>query len=101
MLGCAEKAVKSKSRNDIRLARKDRLQRPSTKSESPDTAIDVAHAPYAIYYATLILWCGVAAIDGQSSLIKSSHLARGRDLLSRQKLRIATLLEHVLRDVDK
>jgi hypothetical protein len=77
---------------------------PASEASSQG-GLDIAHVPYAIYYATLILWCGrrVAfdAAEGTTTTATAmSCLERGRNLLSRQRLRIATLLEHVLRKVD-
>lgn len=65
----------------------------------PTGPIDIAHVPYAIYYATLVLWCGTAVHETRNDLGKLSYLTRGRNILGRQKLRIATLLDRVLSQV--
>lgn len=80
------------------LNRRDERQGPALTSELKFSKrdIEMVHVPYAIYYATLVLWCGTLLADGRKSLSASSYLARGRNLLSMKKLRVAVLLEHVL-----
>jgi hypothetical protein len=56
------------------------------------------HVPYAIYYASLVLWCGAAVLDG-SRMAGSSHIVRGGQILAMHKLRIAQRLEMVLKTV--
>lgn len=100
ILECADQAVKVDQKEDRISARcvDSRRQRARISAENCTGRVDIAHIPYAIFYATLILWCGAA--DGQDASIRSTHLVRGRNLLSRQRLRIAALLERVLRKVE-
>ncbi|KEF52372.1 uncharacterized protein A1O9_11613 [Exophiala aquamarina CBS 119918] len=62
---------------------------------------EAPHVPYAIYYATLILWCGSAIEEGRvsSSTTAQAQLARGERLLSLHKVHIAKLLARVLNEV--
>lgn len=72
----------------------------TSKLPSPEALAqtNIAHVPYAVYYATLVLWCGAAANNGKDAPTTLSCLTRGRNLLSLQTLRIAAVMEHVLRD---
>lgn len=93
-LECVETEITLGSREDSNCIRHKGFER------APMTgAIDVAHVPYAIYYATLVLWCGTAVHETRNDLSQLSYLTRGRNILGRQKLRIATLLDRVLSQV--
>jgi hypothetical protein len=99
-LDCVGAASNVNQKGDAKVGRYNiaGLDRTQASPATPAVTIDVTHVPYAIYYATLILWCGAA--DDKHALTGLSHLARGKDLLSRQKLRIAWLLERVLSKVE-
>ena len=101
ILECVEAANNVGLKEEMNSARHNGTQRASLSSEANKGEIDIAHVPYAIYYATLILWCGAAAVDGQSASTGLPYLARGTTLLSQQKLRIAKLLERVLREGER
>ena len=97
-LECVSQANSVYQKDNMISARRLGRQPAKLSGEAPGSAIDVAHVPYSIYYATLILWCGEG--DVKHAFARSSYLARGKNLLSRQKLRIATLLEHALSRVE-
>lgn len=86
-------------------ARKQDSRRPSSmSSSSPEPArlpFETPHVPYAIYFATLILWCGAMAGDNTYSSTASAraHLARGEQILSQHRVLIAQLLASVLKEV--
>lgn len=73
----------------------------STSTEPPRLPFETPHVPYAIYFATLILWCGAMVKDNNCSSDASAraHLARGERLLSLHKVHIARLLACVLQEV--
>lgn len=85
--------------------RQDSRMPPSmSSSSSTETArlpFEAPHVPYAIYFATLILWCGEIVGDNTSSSVVASkaHLARGEQLLSQHRVHIAQLLARVLKEV--
>ncbi len=63
---------------------------------SPGIGINMVHVPYAVYYATLVLWCRAAVLDARNARSKQAHLTRGMYVLSGLDLRIASLLERAL-----
>ena len=73
----------------------------STSTEPTRLPFETPHIPYAIYFATLILWCGASIGDKTSSSDSSAraHLARGERILSLHKVHIARLLACVLEEV--
>jgi hypothetical protein len=73
----------------------------STSTELARLPFETPHVPYAIYFATLILWCGSLVRDNSCSSDASAraHLARGERILSLHKVHIARLLACVLQEV--
>lgn len=101
ILQCAEKATGDDESEIMVSGQRSRKSFSTKASEASKVTIDVAHVPYAIYYATLVLWCAASAGDEIGQFKRVSSIARGRSLLSRLRLRIAGLLEHVLRQVER
>ena len=101
LLECAEKAISDGSKEDMGLAWPIIVQRLSKSAEPSRSIIDVVHFPYCVYYATQVLWCGAEMLEGGSSLTRQSYLTRGREILSRQNMRIASLLDRVFRSIKK
>ena len=97
-LECVDQASSAYQKDNMISARRFSRKLAQVSGDTSESAIDIAHVPFSIYYATLILWCGEG--DVEHGLARTSHLTRGRNLLSRQKLRIATLLEHALGRVE-
>lgn len=62
---------------------------------------EAPHVPYAIYYATLVLWCGAVFEENtvSSSTSTQGPIARGERILSLHKVHIAQLLARVLNEV--
>jgi hypothetical protein len=75
--------------------------RLSSNTEPRRLPYEAPHVPYAVYYATLILWCGHATHDPKvtSSISAQAQIARGERVLSLHKLHIAQLLARVLNEV--
>lgn len=76
--------------------------RPSPKSTDPHhISFESPHMPYAIYFATLIVWCGAMGDEhnNSASLATQAAITRGQRLLSLHKIHIAQLLARVLHDV--
>lgn len=66
------------------------------RAESPGMGMNMVHVPYAVYFATLVLWCRAAVIDARNAYSRQAHLTRGMYVLSGLELRIAWLLECAL-----
>ena len=63
---------------------------------------EAPHVPYAIYYATLVLWCGQFTAGqhlDSTRLSAKAVIARGERALSSHRVHIAQLLAQVLRGV--
>ena len=62
---------------------------------------EAPHIPYAVYFATLVLWCGAVTEETTVSNLLSAQasIARGERVLSLHKVHIAQLLARVLNDV--
>lgn len=69
---------------------------------------EAPHVPYAIYYATLVLWCSdtAAAVNdgsgnrgGAPTSQAHAHIVRGERALSMHKVHIAQLLARVLNEI--
>lgn len=73
----------------------------STDLESPGSPYEAPHVPYAIYHATLVMWCGTATgkMTTSSSLTAQALIAWGQRILSLHKLHIAQLLARVLNEM--
>lgn len=78
------------------------LSRPSFSSTEPRRLpYESPHIPYAVYYATLVLWCGMVTEQGHGSASPSveAPIARGERILSLHKVHIAQLLARVLNGI--
>lgn len=73
----------------------------SSATEAQQLPFESPHTPYAIYFATLIIWCGVMTDqdDFSTSLATQAAITRGERLLSLHRIHIAQLLARVLNDV--
>ena len=74
--------------------------RSSSGAEPRRLPFEAPHVPYAIYFATLIIWCG--AMLGETSTSSSSAQAsiiRGERIMSFHKVHVARLLGRVLSEV--
>lgn len=63
---------------------------------------ETPHVPYAIYYATLVLWCGAftaAKSEGSAHSNAKAIIMRGERAVSLHKVHIAQLLAQVLREI--
>lgn len=62
---------------------------------------EAPHVPYAIYYATLVLWCGAVTDTSTISSSAAAHamIATGERILSLHKVHIAQLLARVLNEI--
>ena len=67
-----------------------------TSSTSDRTLEEAPHVPYAIYFATLILWCGALYVNSSSSRSVLLHLQMGAAVLSGLRSRVAKLLAQAL-----
>lgn len=94
VLECVESSVDVDAQITVpgRNGQSQQVPRPTDQSK-----IDIVHAPYSVYYATLVLWCGATVIDETNPIARQSCVRRGRDILKLLKLRVATVLERVLR----
>ena len=70
----------------------------TTKSSTADFMHEPPHLPYGIYYATLILWCA-SIVKNNNRMEGTVHLALGAQLLSSLRMRIAQLLESILKEL--
>lgn len=89
----------------------DKLEKPSLEqfstrasssaTETQQLPFESPHTPYAIYFATLIVWCGAMTDQDNlsTSLPAQAAITRGERLLSLHKIHIAQLLARVLSDV--
>jgi hypothetical protein len=102
----------------------DSQRRPASVSPVSSASVEQArlpfeapHVPFAIYYATLVLWCGAAVPTKESSATTASissqsaaavsavasaaraHVVRGERILSLHKVHIAQLLARVLNQI--
>jgi len=72
----------------------------SNITEAPRLDFEAPHVPYAIYYATLILWCKYATAPGKMSAAQiRAPVVRGERILSLHRVHAATLLGHVLAEI--
>lgn len=75
----------------------------SSSSSYPDSSLpsETPHVPYAIYFATVVLWCGAVTAENSisSPATVRAYLARGEQILSQHKVRIAHLLALVLQEI--
>lgn len=69
--------------------------------ELPGLAFEAPHVPYAVYYASLVLWAGAFTAPhlAKSSLSERAQLARGELILLAHKVHIAQLLARLLNEV--
>ena len=76
-------------------------RRSSSMPESRQLPFEAPHVPYAVYFATLIIWCGAMTEESSASISLAAQAAitRGERILSLHKVHIAQLLAHVLSDV--
>ncbi|KIW30690.1 uncharacterized protein PV07_06409 [Cladophialophora immunda] len=81
-------------------------QQPSSRSAFSTTEprrlpFEAPHVPYAVYYATLVLWTGAATEEtpGLSSVSAQALIARGERILFLHKVHIAQLLARVLNEI--
>jgi hypothetical protein len=100
LIDCTEKAIAASVKEGASRNQHGRIAPPSTNIERSLVMTEAPHIPYAIYYATQVLWCGDIVLD-DSRMAGVSHLARGSQVLSRCRVRIAQLLERVLKEVKK
>ncbi|KIW19369.1 hypothetical protein PV08_03664 [Exophiala spinifera] len=70
----------------------------SLPTELPSLAFEAPHVPYAVYYASLVLWAGAfTALNTATSAISGrAQLARGERILLTHKMHIAQLLARLL-----
>lgn len=96
IISSVEKAISASSSK----AEQHRSSR-STNIEPRRLPCEAPHVPYAIYYATLVIWCG--AITEETTNMPSSNaqvfIARGERILSLHKVHIAQLLARVLYEI--
>ena len=73
----------------------------SSSTETARLPFEAPHVPYAVYFATLVLWCGTMAKHKTSASEVSSraHLVRGEQILSQHRVHIAQLLAAVLEEI--
>lgn len=64
----------------------------------PAPTLESPHVPYAVYYATLVLWCGAAVLN-EGPVPGNYYLIRGSQILSRQRIRIAHLLDCLIKGI--
>lgn len=98
ILECVENCVDpdAKGAVQVRHAQSQQLPVPTEQSK-----VDMVHVAYSVYYATLVLWCGATVVDDSNPVTWQACVRRGRDILQQLKLRIATILEGVLRGLKK
>lgn len=94
VLECVENSVDADSKGVVQARHGQSQQFPAPADPSK---VDIVHVPYSVYYATLVLWCGATVVDESNLITRQSCVRRGRDILKQLKLRIATVLEGVLR----
>ncbi|KAK6369385.1 hypothetical protein LTS17_009728 [Exophiala oligosperma] len=70
-------------------------------SEPRRLPYEAPHVPYAVYYATLVLWCGAVIEEsgGHTPSGLQAPIARGERILSLHKVHIAQLLARVLNEI--
>lgn len=73
----------------------------SSSTEARQLPFEAPHIPYAVYFATLIIWCSAMTEEGNplNSLVAQAIITRGERILLLHKVHIAQLLARVLRDV--
>lgn len=94
VLECVESAVDAEVKD---VAHNRHSQGQHFPVSTTRSAVDIVHVPYTVYYATLVLWCKLMVVDEANPAARHSCLRRGRDILKQLKLRIAAVLEGVLR----
>jgi hypothetical protein len=69
--------------------------------ELPGLAFEAPHVPYAVYFASLVLWAGAFTAPqlAKSTLSERAQLARGELVLLVHKVHIAQLLARLLNEV--
>ncbi|KAH8696269.1 hypothetical protein BGW36DRAFT_408196 [Talaromyces proteolyticus] len=77
---------------------------PRLKSANTETRrlpYEAPHVPYAIYYATLVTWCGAITEENNAASASAAQvfIARGERILSLHRVHIAQLLARVLYDI--
>jgi hypothetical protein len=75
--------------------------RTSVHAEPRRLPYEAPHVPYAVYYATLVVWCRSILEEKTKSSASGSwaSIARGERILSLHDVHIAQLLAHVLNEV--
>lgn len=70
----------------------------SLHTELPGLSFEAPHVPYAVYYASLVLWSGKFTVPTlvKSVLSERAQLARGEQILLVHKVHIAQLLARLL-----
>lgn len=73
----------------------------SAHAEPRRLPYEAPHVPYAVYYATLVVWCGsiLEQTTKSSSAGGWASIARGERILSLHDVHISQLLAHVLNEV--
>lgn len=76
-----------------------RVLRPNL-AESRVLAYEAPHVPYAIYFAALVLWCGITLGSQEAGTAQNqAPIARAEKLLRLHKIHVAQLLASVLNDI--
>jgi hypothetical protein len=76
--------------------------RTSVHAEPRRLPYEAPHVPYAVYYATLVVWCRSVFKEEKTKSSTSggwASIARGERILSLHDVHIAQLLAHVLNEV--
>jgi hypothetical protein len=95
IISSVEKAISTSS------GKAEQQRSRSTNTEPRRLPYEAPHVPYAIYYATLVIWCGAITDEptDMSSPNAQVYIARGERILSLHKVHIAQLLARVLYEI--
>ncbi|KAK5242186.1 hypothetical protein LTR40_012878, partial [Exophiala xenobiotica] len=101
MIVSVEGAFTSTAKTDQQGSQQPPSRSSFTASEPRRLPHEAPHVPYAIYYATLVLWCGAVIEErgGAQPASVQAPIARGERILSLHKVHIAQLLARVLNEI--
>ncbi|KAK4502775.1 hypothetical protein PRZ48_006201 [Zasmidium cellare] len=72
------------------------------RSQAQQLQFEAPHVPYAIYYASLVLWCKSFKAQTSTACSESrAPLVRGERLLSLHRMHVAQLLARILNELPK
>lgn len=95
IISSVEKAISASS------SKAEQRRSVPTNTEPRRILYEAPHVPYAIYYATLVIWCGAITEEAADMSAPNAQvfIARGERVLSSHRVHIAQLLARVLYEI--